>query len=113
MRFAEEKQVLGLIWNVMRTFLKFGDDDNKMSAQDSLKMWCQNQVGHSGIDTTSAEMRSSSDNWLQRRRHPELPVELARWSRVLRDHSQVPTARESALFAIAPSAGSHPIRVRS
>ncbi len=37
--------MLGLIWNVMRTFLKFGDDDNKMSAQDSLKMWCQNQVG--------------------------------------------------------------------
>jgi hypothetical protein len=41
---AEEKQVLGMIWGVMRTFLKFGDEDNKMSAQDALKMWCQNQV---------------------------------------------------------------------
>ena len=33
-----------MIWGVMRTFLKFGDEDSKMSAQDALKMWCQNQV---------------------------------------------------------------------
>lgn len=49
---GEEKQVLGLVWGIMRKFLKFGDDqdEQKLNARDALLMWVQNQVaGYPGV----------------------------------------------------------------
>lgn len=42
----EETPIMGLVWAVMQTFLKFGDDEDgaKLSAEDSLLMWVQNQT---------------------------------------------------------------------
>jgi hypothetical protein len=49
---AEEKSVLGAIWGIMKTFLKFGDDeDQKTSAVDALQMWVSNQThGYKGVE---------------------------------------------------------------
>lgn len=41
-----ERPIMGMIWSIMQRFLKFGDDDDaeKLSAEDSLLMWVQNQI---------------------------------------------------------------------
>ena len=39
-----EKPVLGLVWGIMRTFMKFGNEDSKMKASDALLGWVKNQV---------------------------------------------------------------------
>lgn len=49
-----EKQVLGLVWGIMRRFLKFSDDDDqekKHDIQEGLLMWVQNQTaGYKGVN---------------------------------------------------------------
>eukprot|EP00823_Brevimastigomonas_motovehiculus_P005145 TRINITY_DN362_c0_g1_i4.p1 TRINITY_DN362_c0_g1~~TRINITY_DN362_c0_g1_i4.p1 ORF type:complete len:871 (+),score=324.74 TRINITY_DN362_c0_g1_i4:65-2677(+) len=57
-----EQAILGLVWQTMLTFMKFGDD-NKMRAREALLAWVKNQIqGYKGIDVK--DFRDSFHNGL-------------------------------------------------
>ena len=94
---------MGLVWGIMRTFLKFGDDeDSKTSAVDALKMWVRSQVTFSfhfacfalyGHDLTGFD----ADCWLQGRGCSGFHQIMAQRSCVQRAHPQIPTSCTHAL----------------
>ncbi len=54
-----EKQVLGMVWAVMRTFMKFGnEEDSKINARDALLAWVKNQtLGYKHVNGKAAAAR--------------------------------------------------------
>jgi len=57
------KMILGMLWSVMLKFLKIGDEEETLNAQDALVMWLQNQVNeYKGVNVTN--LTSSFHNGL-------------------------------------------------
>ena len=47
---GQERPVLGFVWACILKFMKFGDDDDSLSAKDALLMWVSNKTaGYNGV----------------------------------------------------------------
>lgn len=63
---GEPKAVLGLLWAIMSTYLKFQDDDEgpALSVKDSLIMWFQNQMTDPALAASIKDVTKSFHNGL-------------------------------------------------
>lgn len=63
---GEPKSVLGLLWAIMSTYLKFQDDDEgpALSVKDSLMMWFQNQMTDATLAASIKDVTKSFHNGL-------------------------------------------------
>jgi len=63
---GEPKSVLGLLWAIMSTYLKFQDDDDgpALSVKDSLMMWFKNQMTDPALAESIKDVTKSFHNGL-------------------------------------------------
>ncbi len=48
---GEEKSVLGMTWQIMRSYLNVGNDDDRLSAEEALLRWVQRETaGYEGVN---------------------------------------------------------------